>query len=209
MGSAVKISTRSGRGPVPIRSRRARKPASPIDKAKGYEVVWRQVSDLFDAARRVEAVSFVYFIGEEDDGAVKIGVAKDPVSRLRTMQTGNPRRLRIEHVLIGHSTLEKLLHELWEPFAVKSAAAQRKVGSAPGTEWFRPDVRSELLPIVTTAASAQAVHLRETTGILEAEDIEQMVRDAHVSHGFVAQGRDHVVRLAVGDGLVVSRPSRL
>lgn len=185
------------------------KPASPIDKAKGYEVVWQQVSDLFGAARSIQAVSFVYLIGEEDDGPVKIGVAKDPIARLRTMQTGNPRRLRIEQALVGHGTLEKLLHELWEPFAIKSAGAQRRVDGAPGTEWFRADVRPELLPIIATAASEQATYLRQATGTIEPQETEQIVRDAHVAHGFVAQGRDHVRLVAQGAGYVVSRPSRL
>lgn len=208
MGSAAKFNTRSG-GPIPIRARRPRKPVSPIDKAKGYEVVWQQVSALFDAARPIQAVSFVYFIGEENDGPIKIGVAKDPISRLRAMQTGNPRRLRIEQVLIGHGTLEKLLHELWEPFAIKSARAQGKVGVAPGTEWFQPAVRAELLPIIATAASTQADYLLQATGSIDPDDTEQIVRDAHVAHGFVAQGRDHVRLLARGAGYVVSRPSRL
>ena len=208
MGSAVKIHTRSG-GPVPVGARRARKPKSPIDKAKGYEVVWQQVSDLFDAVRPIQGASFVYFVGEEDDGPVKIGVAKDPISRLRGMQTGNPRRLRIEQVLVGHNTLEKLLHELWESFAIRSAAARRRPDGAPGTEWFRAGIRAELLPIIASAADAQAAHINESTGNLDAETTERIVRDAHIAHGFVAEGRDHVRRLAHAAGYVVSRPSRL
>jgi hypothetical protein len=82
---------------------------SPLDKAAGHEVAWRRVSDVFDAARQIRNCKFVYFIGEDDDGPVKIGVAKDPISRLRAMQTGNPRRLRVEHVLVGDMDVEKLL----------------------------------------------------------------------------------------------------
>lgn len=187
----------------------ARRSASPIDKAKGYEVAWQQVSPLFEAARGVQGASFVYFIGEEDDGPIKIGLAKDPVSRLRGMQTGNPRRLRIEWVLIGHGTLEKLLHELWESFAIRSARAQRTIGAAPGTEWFRAEIRPQLFPIIATAVAGQVDCLLRAEGRIDPADTERIVRDAHVAHDFVAQGRDHVRLLARGAGYVVSRPSQL
>lgn len=209
MGSPVKLNVRTG-GRVPIRAKRVPKFASPLDRAKGYEVAWQQVAPLFEAAREIEDVSFVYFIGEDgDDGPIKIGVAKDPVSRLRGMQTGNPRRLRIEQVLIGRCHLEKLLHELWEPFVIKSVRAQRTVGAAPGTEWFRADARPQLLPIIATAAAEQVSYLLQAEGEVGAET-ERIVRDAHVAHGFVAQGRDVSRTLARGAGYVVSgRPSRL
>ena len=35
----------------PVGATRKRKFASPLDKAKAYEVVWAQVSSLFEAAR--------------------------------------------------------------------------------------------------------------------------------------------------------------
>jgi hypothetical protein len=110
MGASVK-SAKSG-NKVPVGAGSKRQFPSPLDKAKGYEVVWQQVSPVFESARGVGGISFVYFIGESDDGSLKIGTSKDPISRLRGMQTGNPRRLRIEHVLVGSSHLEKLLHEI-------------------------------------------------------------------------------------------------
>ena len=56
---------------------------SPIDKAKAYEVVWQEVAPMFEAVRGSKDWSFVYLIGEEDEGAVKIGLAKDPIKRLQ------------------------------------------------------------------------------------------------------------------------------
>lgn len=191
---------------VPIGASRKRQFASPLDKAKGYEVVWKQVSGLFEAARPYRDCSFVYFIGEED-GPIKIGVSKDPVGRLRNMQTGNPRRLRVEHVLLGDMALEKLLHEFWEPHAIVSSRNAGKPGAPPGTEWFESDARAELLPILDTAAAGQIACLAEPDDVTTVE-MERIARDAHYAHGFVPKGRDHV-RMFGTTGTVISRPSRI
>jgi hypothetical protein len=152
----------------------------------------------------------VYFIGETDDGPLKIGVSKDPISRLRGMQTGNPRRLRLEWVLLGGLAIEKLLHEFWEPFAVLSARSVGKVGAAPGTEWFNPEVRNELVPIIAAAVEQQLLYLQEATTTYAEDDLERIIRDAHADSGFVAQGRDEVRLLAHTAGYVIaSRPSRI
>ena len=117
--------------------KRERPYKSPLDRAAGFEVIWQHVSALFEVARQIANASFVYVIAEED-GPIKIGSAVDPILRLRSLQTGNPRRLRVEHVLLGDADLERLLHELWEPFAIKSARVQRRQrpDAAPGTEGF-------------------------------------------------------------------------
>jgi len=185
-------------------------PRPPLDKAKAHEVVWSQVSDLFAAAKVIANPSYVYFIGEEDEGALKIGLAADPIKRLRSMQTGNPRRLRVEYVLMGDRGTEKLLHELWEPFAIHSANSKAKVaapaGKNPGTEWFRPEIRTELFPILETAVEKQ---LAQFGGDIYLTTLEAAVREAHVEHDHVAQGRDHVWNLAPVAGYSVARPSRL
>jgi hypothetical protein len=205
MGAAVKP-INSGNSPLG-RGRRKHEPRSPIDKAKAYEVVWNNVSGLFDAVRPYEAPCFVYFIGEEH-GPIKIGHSKDPIGRIRSMQTGNPRRLRIEHVLLGDMSLEKLLHEFWEPYAIRSAAKAGKPNASPGTEWFTPEVRESLLPIVADASDRQAQYLQsvERAGI---DHLERLVRDAHADSGFIAQGRDEVRLLGLNIGYSVNRPSRI
>jgi len=185
--------------------------ASPLDKAKAYEIHnWQRVAPLFTAARTIANASFVYFIGEEDNGPLKIGTAKCPVARLRAMQTGNSRRLRIEHVLMGDRSIEKLLHELWEPFAILSESSKRRVaapgGKSPGTEWFRPEIREHLYPILDTAVEKQ---LAQFGGDIYLTSLGQAIRDAHIEHDHVAQGRDHVWNLAPVAGYSVARPSRL
>jgi hypothetical protein len=191
-----------GRAVKPIRTSASRmaKPRgpsrtkSPIDKARPHEVVWQQVAPMFERARGIENASFVYFIGEPDDGPVKIGQAKDPVGRVRTMQTGNPRRLRIEHVLLGTREMEQLLHEMWEPFAIVSPARATKVDLGPGTEWFGPEIREKLMPIVETAVERQLDFLETAPSPIQPSDLAECVREAHADHDFVFRPRD-VVRL--------------
>lgn len=196
----------------PLARRAPLKPRSPIDKAKGYEVVWTQVSGIFEALRPFENACFVYVIGEAD-GPLKIGLSKDPISRLRAMQTGNPRRLRIEYVLAGDMALEKLLHELWEPFAVYSMAGEAVRGkgnpnAAPGTEWFKPEAREMLLPILADAVKRQ-LELLTPAGDVELPALERAVRDAHAESGFVAKRRDQTRLLGAVVGYSVQRPSRI
>lgn len=188
-----------------------RRPESPLDRAKAYEVTWNEVAPLFDAARPIQNPSFTYAIGEEGDGPVKIGVAKDPIKRLRSMQTGNPRRLRVERVLIGDMAIEKLLHEMWESFAIVAPHQRRKVDAPPGTEWFRGEIRESLFPILETACSQQIAHV-EALGedcTLLLDDMERIVRGAHGVHGFVAHKRHEVRLLGAGGGYYTPRRSRI
>lgn len=154
---------------------------SPLDRARGNEVIWQQVAPLFEAAAAYGAATFVYLICEADDGPIKIGYGKDPITRLRDMQTGNPRPLRIERVVIGGRAVEKMLHQMWLSFAV---------GGSAGTEWFRPEARPQLLPIITTAARLQVKSIRDSPAKPPLERLERFVSVAHKRAEFVVQGRD-------------------
>lgn len=215
-GRAVKgsgVSTggkRGGRVNGLVGSSRRRAFESPIDKAAGYEVVWPEVAPLFNSARRLVNASFVYFTGEcEDQGPLKIGVAKDPIARLRFMQTGNPRRLRVERILVGLRDTEQLLHELWEPFAIPSARNRVRVDSKPGTEWFRPEIRESLFPIVEAAASKQIVLLTSAIDDVDSGELETVIRNAHWAAGFIAKVRDQPRILARGAGYMPRPESRI
>jgi hypothetical protein len=188
---------------------RSHRPKSPIDKAKGFEVVWQQVAPLFEAARDYANSSFVYVIGEEDDGPIKIGVSKDPIARLRGMQTGNPRRLRIEYVLVGDMAAEKVIHEYWEPFAVHSASRPDRQDALPGTEWFKAEIRDQqLLPIIADAVARQIEYIAtaEEPGF---DQLERIIRDAHAASGLVVRRIAPTVLLAEGAGYAVSRRYRI
>ena len=201
--------------------------ASPLDKAKAHELAdWERVAKMFTAARSIANPSFVYVIGEEDSGPIKIGTAKCPVTRLRAMQTGNSRRLRIAYALIGarfslfahvlvrsHESPGLVLPDKQDLLPYRRALTggidfvlRVGVGKAPGTEWFRPEVCEQLFPILDTAVEKQ---LAQFGGDIYLTSLGQAIRDAHIEHDHVAQGRDHVWNLAPVAGYSVARPSRL
>jgi hypothetical protein len=187
-------------------------PESPLDRAHGSEVVWASVAEIFHLTRGVRGASYVYCIGEEGDGAIKIGVAVDPIKRLRQMQTGNPRRLCVERVLLGDRALEQLLHEMWEPAAIPSVRSRGKLEAAPGTEWFAPEIRKQLFPILDTAVAAQARYVERTLSEgddIQPEELERALRKAVDAHGFIPHRRKGVRLLAQGSGYAVTRPSRV
>lgn len=160
--------------------------ASPLDKAVAAEVIWDQVAAVFDAARGLEGVEFVYLIGEgEDGGPLKIGLSTEPLARLRSMQTGNSRRLRIEHVLIGDRRLEGHLHDIWESFGITSPKREGRAPSSPGTEWFEPAIRAHLTPVVELAVEKQLERLSRGARLPE---LRATVIEAHVALGVDVEG---------------------
>lgn len=180
-------------------------PLSPVDKAFGYEINWQNVSPVFEATREFKAPSYVYLIGEGEDGPVKIGFAKDPIKRLRAMQTGNSQRLRIEHMIVGDKQIEKLLHETWEPLAIISLRNVSRPDSPPGTEWFFPEIREELFPIIESVAEVQIDMLKQGYSI-SPEGTESLLRGAHKQFGREKPSPiEGVRRLARGSGYVVSK----
>lgn len=81
-----------------------------------------------DGIVRHQRTDFVYFIRMGDDGPIKIGHALSPRDRLAELQTGNPYRLYLLHVVEGGEPLERRLHE--------ELASYRLEG-----EWFEPTER--------------------------------------------------------------------
>lgn len=59
---------------------------------------------------RLKPPSFVYVIQAKGDTPIKVGVAKDVHARMRTLQTGNPRPLRLLYALPGAHALEATFH---------------------------------------------------------------------------------------------------
>ncbi len=56
---------------------------------------------------------FVYFLrcGER----IKIGIAREPIQRLRVLQTGNSTELKLLTVVAGDESLERAIHAKFEP----------------------------------------------------------------------------------------------
>lgn len=76
----------------------------------------------------------IYFVVEEDNySMVKIGTTVNLKQRLRDLQTGNPRELKIVAVIDGDSTVESLLKYRFKDYCINR-------------EWFRLD--GELLQFI-------------------------------------------------------------
>lgn len=68
--------------------------------------------------------TLVYFV-QSDDGRIKVGCARRPSQRLKTLQTGSSQGLRLVGLMRGGRDLERHLHVLF--------AKSRVAG-----EWFHP-----------------------------------------------------------------------
>jgi len=55
---------------------------------------------------------FVYFL--QSGERIKIGLARDPIRRLRTLQTGNATELKLLAVVAGDGSLERAIHAKFE-----------------------------------------------------------------------------------------------
>lgn len=77
-----------------------------------------------DALRKRLNQCFVYFIRQEGTGLVKIGYAKSPASRLRTLQVSSPQRLSIAALEPGGRSRETFLHDIFADWRF-------------GGEWFK------------------------------------------------------------------------
>lgn len=85
---------------------------------------------------RLDEPCFVYLVQGGVDMPVKVGVARDPVARLATLQTGNHLRLRLMVVAPGGQPLEHQLHRRF------------KAARIPGGEWFEGGGGEQLLTFV-------------------------------------------------------------
>jgi len=74
----------------------------------------------------------IYFIQAGDNGAVKIGFAKDVKKRFRELQTGNHETLKLLKEIAGEEELEQELHLLVKRYHVRG-------------EWYTPDVMQDVM----------------------------------------------------------------
>lgn len=82
---------------------------------------------------RPQQRGFVYFVQSEDGGPIKIGWAQDVASRVRQLQVGQSRRLRVIDAIQCRRSYERDLH--------RQFAESRLFG-----EWFEPT--PELLELI-------------------------------------------------------------
>ncbi len=88
----------------------------------------------------------IYFIRYGTNGPIKIGIARDLMKRLDTLQSGAPEILRILHFVEGFITDERRLHERFAHLHCRG-------------EWFEP--ATELLDYIESLRSAPARSLQD------------------------------------------------
>lgn len=99
---------------------------------------------------RLVSPTFIYFLQSGSDGPVKIGLSSRPGRRAPELQTGNPRELLLRHVVPGDRSVEKQLHNRFEPARIRG-------------EWFG----REYLPIIIAFSGGLAdrmVHAYDGSG---------------------------------------------
>jgi hypothetical protein len=93
---------------------------------------------------------WVYFVASVELGRVKIGYSsKNPVSRLKALQTGSPTELSLMCIQPGTRDDEQHLHRILEPFRLHG-------------EWFEA---SDLVVYVMALVCRNAVAAHEDMGI--------------------------------------------
>jgi Meiotically up-regulated gene 113 len=99
---------------------------------------------------RLRDPAFIYFIQSGEHGPIKIGFSNKPTRRVPELQTGNPDELLLRHVIPGDLTVERKLHERFEPARIRG-------------EWFG----REYLPVIAAFAAGLAdnmVHAYDGSG---------------------------------------------
>lgn len=110
------------------------------DHAKGPEIMRRGYGyERKHWLRRNGDKDFIYFAEAFDANAVKIGVTKDPLGRVKDLQCGSPHELYLLLVVEGGQREEQLLHRDWAKFRIRG-------------EWFR--LEDKLRTFIWSQASA-------------------------------------------------------
>lgn len=100
----------------------------------------------YDAARMALAeCGLVYFVQRPSTGAVKIGHSRDPLRRVRQLQTCNDETLRFLGLMSGGRGMERLIH-------------QRLARTRLSGEWF--SWSNELACLIVGVTTPKAALLR-------------------------------------------------
>lgn len=173
-----------------------------LSAAHGTEINWERVPQ-FLRGRTTRSATFVYLIGEENDGPVKIGFAADPIRRLRELQTGNPRRLRIECLIFGNATTESLLHGYLQPHVIPGKRTTSELNPTYNreTEWFKAEARDEIIRCFIAIASDHLAVVDQDFAT-DIDLINEALGDLMTELGYEIRLGDTVHQLAKSGGYV-------
>jgi hypothetical protein len=93
------------------------------------------------------SLGYIYVIGFEEPGVVKIGSAQSPLIRLSELQCGNPFELKLHYAVSIYEGSPILIE-----FATHRLAAERKIRG----EWFDMTAEEALEVVIKSARNAKA-----------------------------------------------------
>lgn len=119
-------------------------------KKNAYAEVSARVYETSDGARKFgegvvlgslgSFITWVYFVGNDTTGPVKIGYSDDPIRRMMDLQVGHHEQLHLLCAISGDTTTEKMLHGVFAPDHVRG-------------EWFmRSPQLVEFIRVITLGA---------------------------------------------------------
>lgn len=118
-----------------------------LNGLKEYIYMLSRYFTISEFSNIVKGKKYIYYIAQEKLDAVKIGVAADPISRLKQLQTGNPNKLKIliyyDAVLIRQKyniefTSEREINNI---FCLEKEELGRFLRSLTIGEWLIPNER--------------------------------------------------------------------
>lgn len=104
-------------------------------------------------------MSIVYFIQEGNEGPIKIGFSNKLVDRLASIQTGNPRELRLLGWLKGNQAKESEIQDKFANYRIRG-------------EWFEPS--PELLDFIKNVTVRTTSDLQEKLGKFERKNVHNL-----------------------------------
>ena len=90
---------------------------------------------------------YIYFVQAGEKGPVKVGLSKNPMSRVKQLQTSNPHTLKLLGIIPGDRETEEMIHDKFEDHRLEG-------------EWFEPT--NELIDIVRSLLDDQDRLIKET-----------------------------------------------
>lgn len=103
-----------------------------------YEDFKKQFPSFYETESENDDEGYVYFIRSQQNKVMKIGMAKDPFSRMRSIQTGHSDQLFMWATILSRkkNTLEKDLHEVFKKQKIRGEWFEYNHSTYEKIRWF-------------------------------------------------------------------------